>query len=236
MKIIGLIFGVVILELALAQPAGAQFLGGKSPEATYLVYSNNSGFTPETDIRILMEAAFVHASQREIAESKNSRRKRTIMVYFPTRSTDVIFNGTGEDLRERGQNALAAIQAFEDNCNDLVLTYDHIKKDVEEKQYRRIRIVHIGKFVHSKAGCDGDTVINTPQSLPQELVLGPLLADMAYAEFTALAIHPDQYSPLYDHLNAHGVIGKSQYEIDIRRINETYTYVESFDQTTDGVQ
>ena len=197
----------------------------KNPQSTYLVISDNVGFSPTEEEQLLIRKAAYDMIQKEIKETKSGDRNRTIHVLLTTHSTNVVFNGSGKQLEKEGGRIATAISTFKARCNDLARTYSNIEDDINANGYRRVRIVHIGKFVHSPAPCKNGQSVTVPQQIPDELALGRIMKSVKYVDFTALAVHPDQYAPLNSYFKAHRLLGKKRADISIKRIDETRTYI-----------
>jgi len=137
----------------------------------------------------------------------------------------VLFSGTGRQLESEGGRIAAAIEHFQPNCNDLVRSFSNIENDIKSAGHTRIRIILIGRFVHVPAPCDGKKVVPVPQDLPDELPLASILKRVRYAEFTALAVHPNQYAPVLAYFENNRLSDKKHINIEVLRIDETRTRV-----------
>jgi hypothetical protein len=219
-------FLVATLALSLSAPASAELpWQKKTPQVTYILTSNNLGFSPELDDQLLIQKAVQDVLQREISETRSIDKNRVIKIILTTDSTNVKFNGTGKQLESEGGRIASLIQNFEAKCNDLERTYANVARDVKSGGYSRIRIVHIGRFVNVPAPCDQEIAVTVPQAIPNSFPLAKTLKGVKRAEFLALAVHPNQHEPLLSYFETNRVMGNKKISIEVLRVDETKTRV-----------
>ncbi|MEL6688603.1 MAG: hypothetical protein AAFP97_13435 [Pseudomonadota bacterium] len=221
----------VSAALGASAPASAQLFGGKPKiEVTYVVMSKSDGLYAQ-DEKPLVDATFVFIAAREIAETERGRNQnRRIQINLTTEATNAVFSGTGDQLQRDGGRIFERISGFEQRCNDLTRSYANIARDIAIHGYESIRIIHIGPFVNVPAPCESAGSIHVPQTVSQEVELAAILSEAKRADFVALMVHPDQYAPLWDYLNAFGDAGMEDKSIQILRPDETRTWINYLDQ------
>jgi len=220
-----LIMGVALSAMLNADPAVAQLPWNKRPQALFLVYSNNAGFFDTEELRLLNQKAGYETIRKAIGESRRNP-KFQIKILLTTHSSNVVFSGTGKELEQDGARISKVFSTFEARCNDLARTYDNILRDIKLNDFKRIRIVHIGKFVHAPEGCSGKNPIQVPQALPDTLPLAAILKTTKYAEFTALNVHQDQHKMVFNYFESKRLGDDSRYPLMILRADETRSFVE----------
>ena len=217
--------GVVLVAMLNADPAFAQLPWNKRSEALYVVYSNNAGFFDAQEERHLNQKAGYETIRKAIAEARRNP-KFQIKILLTTHSSNVVFSGSAKELERDGARISKIFSGFEARCNDIVRTYDNVARDIKLNGFKRIQIVHIGKFVHAAEGCSSKNPIQVPQPLPESLPLAGILKATKYTEFTALNVHQDQHKMVFDYFDSKRLGDDSRYPLTILRADETRNFVE----------
>ena len=145
-------------------------------------------------------------------------------MIFTVHPNDVAFEGTGAELARDGARLSARLESTEKLCNDLGRVYESIRSDIVLGGYERVGIVHIGPFVDVPSPCQSG-VVHVPQPIRDGFALAGILSTAKYAEFTALMVHPDQYSELFGYLKKARLTDKRQVKIELLRPDQTRTRV-----------
>ena len=220
-----LLVGLILATLTSSVRAEGLFSWGKTTDATYIVYANNYHFYDDEG-RLMAEKAAYDTLKSERDETRSGRNKdRMIQLLLTTHANNVAFSGTGDELEREGGRISQLISTFEKRCNDLVLTYGNIQRDIAANGYERIKIFHIGPMAHADSPCSSDQEIQLPQEMAEDLPLAAILRGVDHAEFTVLMLHPDQHAPLWEYLESNRLTGKKNYLLTLLRIDETRTHI-----------
>jgi len=173
------------------------------PEVVFVMVSNADTYTKK-ELFVAKQTIIKTLGAETADRDRRSAKHRRIEIILTTNPVAIAFSGSPAELYAAGRD-IVEMTRIQPGCNDLVRAYANVAHRAKVLQAKRIRIIHIGPFIHAAMGCSADDKLILPQKLPTDIALPQLLAQERVKSFTAYMVKAEQERPLWALLEASGV-------------------------------